>query len=167
MALFAILGQQDRPSNAALYSRAMPARPPREVAREVLEIESQAIRDLLPQLDEAFDRAVELLRSCRGRVVCTGIKPFLDFHWSAAHFHAVYRPCRFRPSYRARYRSGRRQYCLSGGRTRRCVEDHKWRNHLGSLDRHAGFDRHRFHRAPTFEFQHHLCGNRRGKFQRR
>jgi len=51
----------------------MPARPPREVAREVLEIESQAIRDLLPQLDEAFDRAVELLRSCRGRVVCTGM----------------------------------------------------------------------------------------------
>jgi arabinose-5-phosphate isomerase len=43
------------------------------VAREVLEIESQAIRDLLPQLDEAFDRAVELLRSCRGRVVCTGM----------------------------------------------------------------------------------------------
>lgn len=51
----------------------MPARPPREVAREVLEIESQAIRDLLPQLDEAFDRAVELLKSCRGRVVCTGM----------------------------------------------------------------------------------------------
>ncbi|HXT22044.1 MAG TPA: KpsF/GutQ family sugar-phosphate isomerase [Thermoanaerobaculia bacterium] len=51
----------------------MPARPPREVAREVLEIESQAIRDLLPQLDEAFDRAVEMLRSCRGRVVCTGM----------------------------------------------------------------------------------------------
>jgi arabinose-5-phosphate isomerase len=43
------------------------------VAREVLEIESQAIRDLLPQLDEAFDRAVELLKSCRGRVVCTGM----------------------------------------------------------------------------------------------
>jgi arabinose-5-phosphate isomerase len=51
----------------------MPARPPREVAREVLEIESQAIRDLLPQLDGAFDRAVEMLRTCRGRVVCTGM----------------------------------------------------------------------------------------------
>ena len=51
----------------------MPARPPREVAREVLEIESQAIRDLLPQLDEAFDRAVELLKSCHGRIVCTGM----------------------------------------------------------------------------------------------
>lgn len=43
------------------------------MAREVLEIESGAIRDLLPQLDEAFDRAVEMLRSCRGRVVCTGM----------------------------------------------------------------------------------------------
>ncbi len=43
------------------------------MAREVLEIESQAIRDLLPQLDGAFDRAVEMLRTCRGRVVCTGM----------------------------------------------------------------------------------------------
>ena len=51
----------------------MPPRPPREVARQVLEIESQAIADLLPQLDGAFDAAVELLRNCRGRVVCTGM----------------------------------------------------------------------------------------------
>jgi arabinose-5-phosphate isomerase len=43
------------------------------VARQVLEIESQAIRDLLPQLDGGFDRAVEMLRACRGRVVCTGM----------------------------------------------------------------------------------------------
>jgi arabinose-5-phosphate isomerase len=43
------------------------------VARQVLEIESQAIRDLLPQLDGAFDAAVEMLRACRGRVVCTGM----------------------------------------------------------------------------------------------
>ena len=51
----------------------MATRPPQEVARQVLEIESQAIRDLLPQLDGGFDRAVEMLRSCRGRVVCTGM----------------------------------------------------------------------------------------------
>ena len=51
----------------------MPPRPPREVARQVLEIESQAIYDLLPQLDGSFDRAVELLQACRGRVVCTGM----------------------------------------------------------------------------------------------
>ena len=48
-------------------------RSPREVAAEVLETEAAAIRGLLPQLDERFDRAVELLRSCAGRVVCTGM----------------------------------------------------------------------------------------------
>jgi len=31
------------------------------------------VRGLIPQLDERFDRAVELLRSCSGRVVCTGM----------------------------------------------------------------------------------------------
>ncbi|MBW8876719.1 MAG: KpsF/GutQ family sugar-phosphate isomerase [Acidobacteria bacterium] len=48
-------------------------RSPREVAREVLETEAAAIRGLLPQLDERFDRAVALLRACTGRVVCTGM----------------------------------------------------------------------------------------------
>jgi arabinose-5-phosphate isomerase len=48
-------------------------RPPREVAAEVLETEAAAIRGLLPQLDERFDRAVELLRGMTGRVVCTGM----------------------------------------------------------------------------------------------
>jgi arabinose-5-phosphate isomerase len=43
------------------------------VAREVLETEAAAVRGLIPQLDERFDRAVELLRSCTGRVVCTGM----------------------------------------------------------------------------------------------
>jgi arabinose-5-phosphate isomerase len=46
---------------------------PREVAREVLETEAAAVRGLISQLDERFDRAVELLRSCSGRVVCTGM----------------------------------------------------------------------------------------------
>jgi len=50
-----------------------PARSPREVAAEVLETEAAAIRGLLPQLDERFDRAVALLRACTGRVVCTGM----------------------------------------------------------------------------------------------
>jgi arabinose-5-phosphate isomerase len=48
-------------------------RSPREVAREVLETEAAAIRGLLPQLDERFDRAVALLQACTGRVVCTGM----------------------------------------------------------------------------------------------
>lgn len=43
------------------------------MAHEVLSIEAQAIRDVIPQLDERFDRAVELLRKCEGRVVCTGM----------------------------------------------------------------------------------------------
>lgn len=45
----------------------------REVARWVLEIEAAAITALLPQLDESFDHAVDLLRGARGRVVCTGM----------------------------------------------------------------------------------------------
>jgi len=48
-------------------------RPPRDVAREVLETEAAAIRGLLPQLDERFDGAVALLQACTGRVVCTGM----------------------------------------------------------------------------------------------
>jgi arabinose-5-phosphate isomerase len=50
-----------------------PARSAREIAAEVLETEAAAIRGLLPQLDERFDRAVDLLRAATGRVVCTGM----------------------------------------------------------------------------------------------
>jgi len=46
---------------------------PRDVARRVLEIEAAAIQGLLPQLDEAFDGAVELIRSAGGRVICSGM----------------------------------------------------------------------------------------------
>lgn len=42
-------------------------------ARKVLEIEAEAIRELIPRLDEHFDRAVETLLSCTGRVVATGM----------------------------------------------------------------------------------------------
>jgi arabinose-5-phosphate isomerase len=45
----------------------------RDIARKVLEIEAQAIRDLLPRIDESFDRAVEVLFACPGRVVVTGM----------------------------------------------------------------------------------------------
>ncbi len=48
-------------------------RSPREAAREVLETEAAAVRGLIGQLDERFDRAVDLLKSCTGRVVCTGM----------------------------------------------------------------------------------------------
>jgi arabinose-5-phosphate isomerase len=45
----------------------------RDTARKVLEIEAEAIRELIPRLDEAFDRAVETLLACAGRVVVTGM----------------------------------------------------------------------------------------------
>jgi len=45
----------------------------RAIAAAVLATEAAAIRGLLPQLDERFDRAVELLRKTTGRVVCTGM----------------------------------------------------------------------------------------------
>jgi arabinose-5-phosphate isomerase len=45
----------------------------RETARKVLEIESEAIRELIPRLDKTFDRAVETLHTCTGRVVVTGM----------------------------------------------------------------------------------------------
>jgi len=44
-----------------------------ETARRVLRIEAQAIEGLLGRLDARFDKAVELLFQCKGRVVVTGI----------------------------------------------------------------------------------------------
>jgi len=46
---------------------------PRDNARRVLELEARAILDLIPRLDEGFDRAVEMLHACSGRVVVTGM----------------------------------------------------------------------------------------------
>jgi arabinose-5-phosphate isomerase len=43
------------------------------LARKVLETEAAAILDLLPRLDGRFDRAVNLLHQCRGRVILTGM----------------------------------------------------------------------------------------------
>lgn len=45
----------------------------RETAAEVLRTEAAAILGLIAQLDERFDRAVETIRGCAGRVVCTGM----------------------------------------------------------------------------------------------
>ncbi|MBZ0169622.1 D-arabinose 5-phosphate isomerase [Candidatus Methylomirabilis lanthanidiphila] len=41
--------------------------------RQVLQIEAEAILALIPKLDARFDRAVAILRDCRGRVVLTGM----------------------------------------------------------------------------------------------
>lgn len=45
----------------------------RSLARKVLETEAAAILALVARLDERFDRAVELLKLCRGRVILTGM----------------------------------------------------------------------------------------------
>jgi arabinose-5-phosphate isomerase len=44
-----------------------------ELARRVLETEAQAILGLIPQLDDRFDRALDLLTNCAGRVIVTGM----------------------------------------------------------------------------------------------
>ena len=44
-----------------------------QIARRVLEIEAQAIQNLLPRIDASFDRAVDTLFACAGRVVVTGM----------------------------------------------------------------------------------------------
>jgi arabinose-5-phosphate isomerase len=43
------------------------------LARKVLETEAAAILALVPRLNHHFDRAVDLLRNCRGRVILTGM----------------------------------------------------------------------------------------------
>ena len=43
------------------------------LARKVLETEAAAILALVARLDERFERAVQLLRECRGRVILTGM----------------------------------------------------------------------------------------------
>jgi arabinose-5-phosphate isomerase len=45
----------------------------RQTARRVLEIEARAILDLVPRLGPDFERAVDLLFDCTGRVVVTGM----------------------------------------------------------------------------------------------
>jgi arabinose-5-phosphate isomerase len=44
-----------------------------ETARKVLQIEARTLEELVQRVDEQFARAVELLFSCRGRVVVTGM----------------------------------------------------------------------------------------------
>jgi arabinose-5-phosphate isomerase len=45
----------------------------RDVARQVLQAEADAIRNVMDTLGEEFDRAVELIDGCAGRVVLTGM----------------------------------------------------------------------------------------------
>jgi arabinose-5-phosphate isomerase len=45
----------------------------RRLAERVFRLEAEAILGLIPKLDERFDRAVELLHGCVGRVIVTGM----------------------------------------------------------------------------------------------
>ena len=45
----------------------------RDTARKVLEIEAQAILGLVSRVGESYDRAVEVLHACAGRVVVSGM----------------------------------------------------------------------------------------------
>jgi len=42
-------------------------------AKEVLNLEAKAIRDLIPRINEDFNKAVRLIYGCKGRVVLTGM----------------------------------------------------------------------------------------------
>jgi len=44
-----------------------------ETAKRVLRVESEAIASLIERLDARFEKAVELLHACKGRVVVTGL----------------------------------------------------------------------------------------------
>lgn len=45
----------------------------RAIAEKCLRDEAQAILDLIPQLDDQFDGAVDLILNCRGKVIVTGV----------------------------------------------------------------------------------------------
>ena len=44
-----------------------------ESAREILRLEARAIQELVQRIDQRFVRAIEILESCKGRVVVTGM----------------------------------------------------------------------------------------------
>ena len=45
----------------------------REFAIQCIKDEAQAVLDLIPQLDEDFDKAVKLILDCQGKVIVTGV----------------------------------------------------------------------------------------------
>ena len=45
----------------------------REIAKRCLRDEAQAIMSLIPQLDDEFDKAVDLILKCQGKVILTGV----------------------------------------------------------------------------------------------
>ena len=45
----------------------------REIAIQAIKDEAEAVLGLIPQLDESFDKAVELILNCKGKVIVTGV----------------------------------------------------------------------------------------------
>ena len=45
----------------------------REYAIQCIKDEAQSVLNLIPQMDEDFDRAVELILSCKGKLIVTGV----------------------------------------------------------------------------------------------
>ena len=45
----------------------------RKYAIQCIKDEAQAVLDLIPQLDDNFDRAVELMHHCKGKIIVTGV----------------------------------------------------------------------------------------------
>lgn len=45
----------------------------RQYAKQCLEDEAQALLELIPQLDENFDKAVDMIYNCKGKIIVTGV----------------------------------------------------------------------------------------------
>ena len=45
----------------------------RDYAIQCIKDEAQAVLDLIPKMNEEFDRAVELMMQCQGKVIVTGV----------------------------------------------------------------------------------------------
>lgn len=45
----------------------------RQYAKQCLEDEAQALLELIPQLDENFDKAVNMVYNCKGKIIVTGV----------------------------------------------------------------------------------------------
>ena len=45
----------------------------RDIAIQAIKDEAEAVLELIPQLDESFDKAVELIMNCKGKVIVTGV----------------------------------------------------------------------------------------------
>ena len=46
---------------------------PREYGIQCIKDEAQALLDLIPLIDDEFNRAVELMLNCKGKVIVTGV----------------------------------------------------------------------------------------------